>query len=89
MSEGAVLGTILVGHDGRRGLIHHLAVASESQRKGIGTSLVHEGLRRLRAVGIQKCHLLVYADNVCGRAFLERVGAEHRDALAIYSLLVK
>lgn len=85
--EGASLvGTILVGHDGRRGLIHHLAVATRSQRQGIGSRLVREGMERLRGVGIQKCHLLVFAGNTTGRSFWSSVGAEHRDSLAIYSL---
>lgn len=83
-----LVGTILVGHDGRRGFIHHLAVACSSRRQGIGRTLVREGLDGLAREGIEKCHLLVFADNPEGRAFWKTIGAEHRDALVIYSFPV-
>ena len=86
LSKGRVVGTILVGHDGRRGLIHHLAVAASARRVGVGRRLVGEGLAALARAGVRKCHLLVFADNAAGRAFWAAIGAEHRDALAIYSL---
>ncbi|HKX42091.1 MAG TPA: nucleotidyltransferase family protein [Burkholderiaceae bacterium] len=86
LAEGRVVGTILVGHDGRRGLIHHLAVAASIRRLGVGRRLVRHGLAALAQAGIRKCHLLVFADNAAGRGFWAAIGAEHRDALAIYSL---
>lgn len=86
VERGTVIGTILVGHDGRRGLIHHLAVARANRRRGIGRRLVGEAMRRLREAGIRKCHLLVFANNTDGRAFWTGVGAEHRDTLSVYSL---
>lgn len=33
--NGTIVGTILVGHDGRRGFIHHLAVATPYRRGGV------------------------------------------------------
>ena len=84
--DSRIVGTILVGHDGRRGLIHHLAVADSARRMGVGRRLVRQGLAALAQAGIRKCHLLVFADNVPGRAFWAAAGAEHRDGLAIYSL---
>lgn len=88
--DGAKLvATILVGHDGRRGMIHHLAVAASHRRQGIGKRLVAEGLAALGRAGIQKCHLLVFADNAEGREFWQRVGADHRGNLVVYSLWAK
>lgn len=81
-----VVATILCGHDGRRGLIHHLAVAPTHRRRGLGRALVRLALAALRQVGIQKCHLLVFDQNVAGRAFWDRVGAEERTTLGIFSL---
>jgi ribosomal protein S18 acetylase RimI-like enzyme len=86
MDGERLAGTILVGHDGRRGLIHHLAVAGAYRRQGLGNLLVGEGLAALRRAGIHKCHLLVFAENTGGRAFWEAVGAEHRESLTSYSL---
>ncbi len=35
---------------------------------------------------IQKCHLLVFHHNLSGRAFWERIGAEERTTIGIFSL---
>ena len=48
-----VVGTILCGHDGRRGYIHHLAVLSAYRRQGIGRLLVDKSLATLQSLGIQ------------------------------------
>ena len=49
-TDGEVLvGTILCGHDGRRGLIHHLATKRSHRRLGLGTTLLRAGLKALRA----------------------------------------
>src|SRR4051794_5160422 len=55
MDDDRLVGTVLVGHDGRRGLIHHLAVDTGARRRGIGRSLVDGALRGLAAAGIAKC----------------------------------
>lgn len=81
-----LVATILCGHDGRRGLIHHLAVASSLRRRGLGRKLVQRALAALREDGIQKCHLLVFHDNAPGRAFWSGIGAQERSSLGIFSL---
>ena len=86
VSDGRITGTILVGHDGRRGLIHHLAVAADCRRTGLGRRLVEVGLAALHQAGIDKCHLMVFTDNTGGAAFWTSVGAKRRDELALYSL---
>jgi ribosomal protein S18 acetylase RimI-like enzyme len=85
-SQGRLTGTILVGHDGRRGLIHHLAVAEGQRRTGLGRRLVAAGLAALQAQGIDKCHLMVFADNADGAAFWTAIGATRRNELTLYSL---
>jgi ribosomal protein S18 acetylase RimI-like enzyme len=86
LAEGHVVATILCGHDGRRGLIHHLAVAQHVRRKGLGKLLVERALASLHGEGIEKCHLLVFNDNVEGRAFWRGIGAEERTTLGVFSL---
>lgn len=85
-SGGRLTGTILVGHDGRRGLIHHLAVAADCRRTGLGRRLVDAGLAALHRAGIDKCHLMVFTDNAEGAVFWTGIGATRREELALYSL---
>lgn len=84
---GELVGTILCGHDGRRGLIHHLAVAPSHRRIGVARALLISALAALTAEGIQKCHALVMHDNTGGIAFWRAVRAVERDDLLLFSVL--
>jgi putative acetyltransferase len=81
--EGQVAGAVLCGHDGRRGYLHHLAVAPQYRRRGLGRSLVDESLARLRAQGITKCNIFLYASNEAGRAFWLSEGWAPREDLVV------
>ena len=85
-SEGQIVGTILCGHDGRRGLIHHLVVAKTCRRRGVGLSLLRVGLSAMQEAGIDKCHLLVFKTNEPGLAFWRAAKAVAREELALFSL---
>lgn len=61
---GHIIGAVIGGFDGRRGLIYHLAVASSYRGHGIGSSLMEEVESRLRAKGCLKCYLMVTLDNL-------------------------
>ena len=50
--EGMVVGVILSGHDGRRGFIHHMAVAESCRRQGIATMLLDRAVDALKQEGI-------------------------------------
>ena len=79
--QGRVIGAILAGHDGRRGYIGHTAVAPAFQRQGIGRRLVEAALDALRAEGIHKVNLVVFARNQQGNAFWEKMGFTQRPDL--------
>lgn len=85
VSDEAVIGTILCGHDGRRGFIYHLAVQTGLQGSGLGRSLVEQALAGLKAAGIKKCHLFVMADNGPGLAFWQHMGFKKREDIHICS----
>lgn len=72
--EGEAVGSILAGNDARRGYIYHLAVSPAHQRKGIGSALVQAATEALKAEGISKAALLVFANNEKGNAFWEKQG---------------
>lgn len=71
---GAVAGVVLAGHDGRRGFIHHMAVAEDHRRQGIAARLLEAALAALKAEGIHKAALLVFNRNEAGNAFWESQG---------------
>lgn len=86
-AEGKLIGTILCGNDGRRGLIHHLVTASVHRRRGVGSALLKSGLNALRGAGIDKCHLLVFRSNDAGLSFWRAIGAEERNTLTLFSIM--
>lgn len=62
-SDGELVGSIIGGFDGRRGMIYHLAVKREFRKQGIAAQLMDEVESRLRAKGCLKCYLLVMQGN--------------------------
>ena len=81
-----LVGTILCGHDGRRGYLHHLAVDAEFRGRGLGRTLAEHGLRALRAAGVDKCHLFVKRENEAAAAFWSRTGWTERIDLRMFSV---
>ena len=82
---GEIAGAVLGSFDGRRGYLHHLAVAPGLRRSGIGRTLVAHSLEALRGRGVRRCHIFVMAANAEGRRFWERVGWFRRDDLIVMS----
>ncbi|HHV97577.1 MAG TPA: GNAT family N-acetyltransferase [Clostridiaceae bacterium] len=82
---GKIIGTIMCGHDGRRGHIYHLAVAENYRGKGIGRRLVEMSLERLKSEGIDKCHIFVYPENDIGNGFWTSRGWIKREDVFVYS----
>jgi len=82
-NHGEVIGSVLGGFDGRRGMMYHLAVAEQYRQHGIASALVDELERRLRAKGCIKYYLLVTVDNDSAIRFYERRGWERME-LYIY-----
>ena len=81
--EGRVIAAVLCGHDGRRGYLHHLAVAPEHRKQGLGSSLVERCLSKLGSLGIQKCNIFVYGKNDEGSEFWRRSGWRERKDLKL------
>lgn len=72
--EDRLVGAVLSGHDGRRGYLHHLAVAGTHRRRGIGRALVARCLRSLAKQRIPKCNIFLFVSNAGGRAFWRHNG---------------
>jgi ribosomal protein S18 acetylase RimI-like enzyme len=84
---GQLVGVALCGHDGRRGYLNHVAVASEVRLRGIGKALVERCLAALAADGIDKCHLFVHGVNERGKEFWRRLGWQERPEVELMSFV--
>lgn len=67
--DDEVVAAVLCGHDGRRGLLYHLAVRADCRGQGVGQRLVAECVTGLRAAGLKRALILVGRDNTPGREF--------------------
>jgi len=74
--NGSLIGTVLGGFDGRRGMVYHLAVRPGLRRQGTGTALMEELEARLREKGCRKYYLLVTKDNQAALDFYASQGSE-------------
>ena len=86
VSDGKIIGTVLAGHDGRRGFIHHMAVLPEYRRRRIGHALAEKAIENIRSDGIEKTHIFCYRDNEAGQKFWSDFGFVRRDDIFDYSL---
>lgn len=84
-NNATIVGTILAGHDGRRGYLHHLAVHPDYRRRGIGRRLVQKALYALSEQGIGKCHGFVFRTNRDGLGFWQTAGWAIRDDVCLIS----
>jgi N-acetylglutamate synthase len=86
--NGGIVGAVLCGHDGRRGYLHHLAVAKEHRNQGIGKRLVNACLAQLESLGIPKCNIFLYANNADGEAFWRHNGWMNRTDLCVLQKVI-
>ncbi|MGD8232005.1 GNAT family N-acetyltransferase [Vibrio sp. TRT 1302] len=80
-----IVGAVLVGTDGRRGYLQHLAVSPQCRGKKLGRRLVDQAVNALAKIGIPKTHLFVYNDNINAQQFYQRLGWFARDEVRMYS----
>ena len=83
-TDDKIVGTVIGGYDGRRGLLYHLAVAQTYRYQGIGGQLMDEIEKRLHAKGCLKCYLLVTTENDEAMHYCEKRGWERMEAVRLY-----
>lgn len=79
--DGSIIGSVLGGFDGRRGMVYHLAVVDAFRKKGIGSTLMEELENRMKEKGCIRAYLLVTHDNLDAVRFYENFGWEQMDLL--------
>ena len=83
--DGELVGTVIGGFDGRRGMVYHLAVDASHRRRGIAEALMRELEKRLIAKGCIRSYLLVHAHNAEARALYKKHNWVLLDDDVIYS----
>lgn len=86
--EQQLIGSILSGHDGRRGYIYHAVVDERHRHTGGGKALVKAVIEALRAEGIRKVALVVFRANEAGNGFWDHLGFCTRDDLVYRDLAI-
>jgi ribosomal protein S18 acetylase RimI-like enzyme len=71
---GRIIGSVIGGFDGRRGMIYHLAVAPEYRRQGLAKRLMDEIEDLLRKKGCRRAYLLVKKGNDVAKLVYEARG---------------
>jgi len=85
LDSGEIIGTIMGGNDGRRGLIYHLMVKNEYRKSGIGRKLLKKVENGFKKEGIKKIYLTVFKSNKIGNKFWEINNYEIRSNIAYRS----
>lgn len=80
---GNLVGAVLCGHDGRRGYLHHLAVARNYRCRGIGKGLLKSCYVALQKENILACNITVLGHNAEGKCFWFHNGWIDRSDLSV------
>ena len=83
-NDGRIVGSILCGHDGRRGCLYHVCVDEDYRRHGIGKRMVVFAMKALKEEKINKVSLIAFTENDIGNAFWNTIGWTERLDLNYY-----
>lgn len=86
--DGEIVGSILCGHDGRRGCLYHVCVREDCRMRGIGKSMVVYCMDALEREHISKVSLIAFTKNDIGNAFWKGIGWTKREDLNYYDFVL-
>jgi ribosomal protein S18 acetylase RimI-like enzyme len=72
--DGALIASVLVGHDGHRGWVYYVSVDPDHRLRDYGRQIMSAAEDWLRTRGIMKLQLMVRGDNARVHAFYESIG---------------
>jgi ribosomal protein S18 acetylase RimI-like enzyme len=75
----SLVGTVMVGHDGHRGWVYYLAVATAERGTGVGRALMQAAETWLADRGAVKVQLMVREANTAVTGFYDRLGYADAD----------
>ena len=84
VADGHIVGSILCGHDGRRGCFYHVCVHEDYRKQGIGKTMAVACMRALQKEQINKVSLIAFKSNEIGNHFWKEEGWTFREDLNYY-----
>ena len=88
ISDGKIVGSMLVGHDGRHGSFYHVCVHEDYRKHGIGKSMASEAMMRLKNEGISKIQLVAFKGNQLGNSFWQAEQWTEREDYNVYDFVL-
>lgn len=86
VEDGRIVGSILCGHDGRKGCMYHVCVAPDYRRRGIGKAMVAFALEKLKAEKINEVSIIAFSKNDVGNIFWNKLGWEMQSNVNSYEI---
>lgn len=84
VADEKIIGTLLCGHDGRRGCFYHVCVSENYRNKGIATKMSKAALDALKQEGINKVNLMAFKENTAGNKFWQNLDWKMREDVNLY-----
>jgi ribosomal protein S18 acetylase RimI-like enzyme len=79
--SGALVASVMVGHDGHRGWVYYVTVDPDRRYEGFGRAIMNAAEEWLRARGILKLQLMVRKDNQKVQAFYQSIGYYNQETV--------
>ena len=88
VADGKIIGSILCGHDGRRGCLYHVCVQENYRKHGIGQKMVEACLEALKKEKVNKVNLIAFQKNEVGNRFWKSLGWSFREDVNYYECVL-
>ncbi len=84
IENGKLIASVMVGHDGHRGVVYYVSADPSYQGKGVGRLIMAAAEDWLKQQGIWKLNLMIRPDNVAVKSFYKTLGydVEERTVMA-------
>ncbi len=89
LNKGKIVASVMVGHDGHRGVVYYVSADPEIRKQGLGQQIMTAAEDWLIDKGIWKLNLMIRPDNVAVKTFYETLGYEIEERTVMAKWLSK
>ena len=82
--DNKIIGSIMGGYDGHRGVINYLAVEPTYRGNGFGKMLINAVENKLKKLGCPKINLLVRSDNIDVENFYKDINYHKQEDVFVF-----